>query len=158
MMSHVLLFLSLNIKTENICLVCLCLFLGSVDDRSSSYVDPKSRGRIPVVNQVHKGSHDPADLQSLFVVSRAPILSRPGLSHCSSRRAPQHGKGLWGAQPPTPEDPNKIQTCSRSLRIIETPDGWKWSEMYLWKLSKCEPSVPVKILFVLIFMFFMKLF
>ncbi|XP_037546883.1 tubulin polyglutamylase ttll6 [Nematolebias whitei] len=67
---------------------------GSVDGRRSSYVDPKSRGRIPVVNQVHKGSHDPADLQSLFVVSRVPILSRPGLSHYSSRRAPQHGKGL----------------------------------------------------------------
>ncbi|XP_024866412.2 LOW QUALITY PROTEIN: tubulin polyglutamylase ttll6 [Kryptolebias marmoratus] len=54
------------------------------DSRTGSYV---SRGRIPVVNYVHKGgqhytSHDPADLQSLFIVStRAPILSRPGFSH-----------------------------------------------------------------------------
>nr|XP_054605366.1 tubulin polyglutamylase ttll6 isoform X1 [Nothobranchius furzeri] len=54
------------------------------DSGSSSFVFPKFRGRIPAINQVHKGghtSHDPADLQSLFVVStRIPIISRPGLS------------------------------------------------------------------------------
>ncbi|KAM3591592.1 uncharacterized protein V6R79_004405 [Siganus canaliculatus] len=47
-------------------------------------------------------SHDPAALQSLFVVStRAPLLRRPGFSHSSSRRAPSaqpgtvEGLDLW---------------------------------------------------------------
>ncbi|XP_047232633.1 tubulin polyglutamylase ttll6 isoform X1 [Girardinichthys multiradiatus] len=65
----------------------------------------KSRGRVPIINQLPKGglpcankSHHPSDLQSLLIVStRIPLLSRPGFSHVvhsSPRRAPQLGKGL----------------------------------------------------------------
>ncbi|KAM8729330.1 tubulin polyglutamylase ttll6 isoform 2-T4 [Acanthopagrus schlegelii] len=76
------------------------------DTRSSSYTDTRSRPSIPVINHVPKAglrcsgyaSRDPSALQSLLVVStRAPLVRRPGFSHVvrkSSRRAPQHGKGL----------------------------------------------------------------
>lgn len=79
------------------------------DTRSSSYTDTRSRPSIPVINHNPKAglrcsgyaSHDPSALQSLLVVStRAPLVRRPGFSHIvrnSSRRAPQHGKGQWGA-------------------------------------------------------------
>ncbi|KAM4715161.1 tubulin polyglutamylase ttll6 [Anableps anableps] len=60
----------------------------------------KSRGRVPVINQLPKGGlhcanvpHHPTDLQSLLIVStRIPLLNRPGFSHVvhnSVRRAPQ---------------------------------------------------------------------
>ncbi|XP_041829129.1 tubulin polyglutamylase ttll6 isoform X2 [Melanotaenia boesemani] len=74
------------------------------DSRSSSYMDTRSRPGIPVINHVPKGGlhcpsmpHDPADLQSLLVIStRAPLVRRPSFSHVvrnSSRRVPQHSKG-----------------------------------------------------------------
>ncbi|KAI3365462.1 hypothetical protein L3Q82_010553 [Scortum barcoo] len=75
------------------------------DCRSTSNTDTRSRPSIPIINHVPKAgglrcaytSHDPADLQSLLVISsRAPLVRRPGFSHVVhnvSRRAPQHGKG-----------------------------------------------------------------
>ncbi|XP_072229363.1 LOW QUALITY PROTEIN: tubulin polyglutamylase ttll6 [Leuresthes tenuis] len=86
------------------------------DSRSGSYMETRSRPSIPVINHVYKGGphyayvpHDPADLQSLLVIStRAPLLRRPGLSHIvrnSPREAPQHGKGHCGAGSLTPEGP-----------------------------------------------------
>ncbi|XP_026206557.1 tubulin polyglutamylase ttll6 [Anabas testudineus] len=74
------------------------------DSRTSSYTDTRSRPSIPIMHHGPKGSlrcaymsHDPAQLQSLLVIStRAPLVRRPGFSqlvHNSSRRPPQHGKG-----------------------------------------------------------------
>uniref|UniRef100_A0A146VII8 Tubulin polyglutamylase ttll6 n=1 Tax=Fundulus heteroclitus TaxID=8078 RepID=A0A146VII8_FUNHE len=74
--------------------------------QATSSVDvTKSRGRIPVMNQLPKGglhcantSYHPTDLQSLLVVStRVPLLSRPGFPHVvqnSPHRAPRPGKRL----------------------------------------------------------------